>query len=591
MPTHPPEKPAFLQSAPDVQRSESLSEKTGFSPSALPPSDFVLVCSDCGHSAPYAPTLPGCPHCKSEWLEARYDYAALGRGLPIQLARRPKDLWRYRELLPVRDPAHVVSLGEGYTPLVRAVNLGLMLSRANLFIKDERQMPTGSFKDRQAAVAVSALREAGLTEVVIASTGNVAISYAAYCARAGIKLYAFLTSMCPAEKMREAALYGAQVVKVTGTYDRCKEIAQQFARERNMYYDRGLRSIASVESMKTLAFEIAEQLAPLLPAAAHDGHSLAPWRAPDWYVQSVSGGLGPIGAIKGFRELKQMGLVDRIPALACIQVDGCAPMTNAFRQGLETAEVVKVPRTRIATLATGNPGRSYTLLKHTIDEYGGVMESVSDEESYRAIHVMAKMEGLSMEPAAAVAFAGLFKLVRAGHIRPDDVVAINCTGHTFPVEVETLGENWLRNMELPSEAPLPQEGLLAALRRLDERVRSIALVDDTADARRLIRRILQAQGAYQILEAESGRAGLELIRTQHPDLVILDLMMPEMDGFAVLDALRADEATQDIPVIVITAKPLTPEERDRLTGQIETLLQKGSFMDDDLLADVVDALT
>jgi threonine synthase len=583
MPTDIPEKQA-AQPAPEALKS--------------PPADFVLVCADCGHSVPYAPNLPGCPRCKSEWLEARYDYAALGRSLPVQLARRPKDLWRYRELLPVRDPTSVVSLGEGYTPLVRAANLGLMLSRSHLYIKDERQMPTGSFKDRQATVAVSALREAGLTEVVIASTGNVAISYAAYCARAGIKLYAFLTSMCPAEKMREVALYGAQVIKVTGTYDLCKEIAQQFARERNMYYDRGLRSIASVESMKTLAYEIAEQLAPLLPPSAHgrrspsgDGLFPTPWRAPDWYIQSVSGGLGPIGAIKGFTELKQMGLVDRIPALACIQVDGCAPMSNAFRQGLETAEVVKVPRTRIATLATGNPGRSYTLLKRAIDEYGGVMESVSDEESYRAIHVMAKMEGLSMEPAAAVSFAGLFKLVRSGHIRPDDVVVVNCTGHTFPVEVETLGENWLRNMELPAETPLPQEGLLAALHRLDERVHSIAIVDDTADARRLIRRILQAQGAYQIYEAEDGRAGLELVRSQHPDLVILDLMMPEVDGFAVLDALRADEATRDIPVIVVTAKALTPEERDKLTGQIETLLQKGSFMDDELLADVIDALT
>jgi threonine synthase len=570
----------------DIPETQILPE-----PLKSPAADFGLVCTDCGHSVPYAPNLPGCPYCKSEWLEARYDYAALGRSLPLDLARRPKDLWRYRELLPVRDPANVVSLGEGYTPLVSAANLGLMLNRPNLYIKDERQMPTGSFKDRQATVAVSTLREAGLTEIVIASTGNVAISYAAYCARAGIKLYAFLTSMCPAEKMREVALHGAQVIKVTGTYDRCKEIAQQFARDRNMYYDRGLRSIASVESMKTLAYEIAEQLAHGRRPPAEDGQLPTPWRAPDWYVQSVSGGLGPLGAIKGFGELKRMGLVDRIPALALIQVDGCAPMVNAFRQGLETAEVVRVPRTRIATLATGDPGRSYTLLKRTIGEYGGVMESVSDEESYRAIHVMAKMEGLSMEPAAAVAFAGLFKLVRAGHIQPDDVVVINCTGHTFPVEIETLGENWLRHMELPAETPSPQEGLLAALHRLDERVRTITIVEDHADARRLIRRILQAKGAYQISEAGDGRAGLELIRDQHPDLIILDLMMPKMDGFAMLDALRADEATRDIPVIVVTAKALTPEERDRLIGQIETLLQKGSFMDDELLADVINALT
>src|SRR5574341_1168468 len=180
MPTDTP-KPRAAPPAPEALKS--------------PPADVVLVCANCGHSVAYAPNLPGCPRCQSEWLEARYDYAALGRSLPAQLARRPKDLWRYRGLLP---------------------------NCPNLYIKDERQMPTGSFKDRQATVAVSALREAGLTEVVIASTGNVAISYAAYCARAGIKLYAFLTSMCPAEKMREVALHGAQVIKEIGRAS-CRE--------------------------------------------------------------------------------------------------------------------------------------------------------------------------------------------------------------------------------------------------------------------------------------------------------------------------------------------------------------------------------
>jgi threonine synthase len=132
---------------------------------------------------------------------------------------------------------------------------------------------------------------------------------------------------------------------------------------------------------------------------------------------------------------------------------------------------------------------------------------------------------------------------------------------------------------------------LAALQRLDERVRSIAIVDDNPDAVRLIRRILQARGAYEIYEAGDGASGLRLIRAQRPDLVILDLMMPAMDGFALLDALRADNVTQDIPVIVVTAKELSEPERDRLSGQIESLLQKGSFMDDELLADVLDALT
>jgi threonine synthase len=577
------------------------------------PDPFALVCADCGQvSAALPSTTYNCPNCHSEWLDARYDYAALGPGLPARSASRGRGLWRYRELLPLREPANVVTLGEGGTPLIRAANLGLMLGRPNLFVKDERQGPTGSFKDRQAALAVSVMKENGLTQAVVASTGNVAISYAAYCARAGIKLYAFLTSLVPAEKMRECALYGAQVVKVTATYDRAKELAAQFAAQRGMYFDRGLRSIAAVESMKTMAYELAEQLAAegILTARAIDGDggnrapgtSAPPWQAPDWYVQAVSGGLGPAGAMKGFVELKAMGLIDRVPALACIQTEGCAPMANAFRRNLDSAEPVRSPRTHIATLATGNPGRAYQLLRRYIQTYGGVIDSVADEEAYRAVHVLAKMEGLSMEPAAGVAFAGLIKLVRGGVIGPDDVVVVNCSGHTFPIETGILGEGWSRDVELPAQefepldpareaAGRPQEGLLAALQRLDQRVRSIAIVDDNPDAVRLISRILQAKGDYEIVTANDGRSGLDLIRERRPDLVVLDLMMPEMDGFAVIDALRADGATQNIPIIVVTAKELTPVERDRLNGQIDSLLQKGLFMDDELLADVLGALT
>jgi len=569
------------------------------------PQAFELVCSGCGRVWPTLPTTTfRCPNCQSEWLSARYDLAGLGPRLPDLVAQRSKDLWRYQELLPLRDPENAVRLGEGGTPLIPAINVGLMLGLPNLFVKDERQGPTGSFKDRQASLAVSVMKENGLTQAVVASTGNVAISYAAYCARAGIKLYAFLTSLVPVEKMRECALYGAQVIKVTATYDRAKELAAQFATQRNMYYDRGLRSIAAVESMKTIAFELAEQLARRLGVQQNGAGAATPWRAPDWYIQAVSGGLGPVGTMKGFEELQAMGLTDRVPALACIQAEGCAPMVNAFRRGLDVPEVVHSPRTHIATLATGDPGRGYSLLRQAIHKHGGTMETVTDEEAYRALHVLAKLEGLSMEPAAAVAFAGLIKLVRSGAISPDAVVVINCSGHTFPIQIEVLGEGWSRDVELPAqelmatEAPRDglgarpqQEGLLAALQRLDERVRSIAIVEDNPDATRLIRRILQARGSYEIRQAANGRDGLALIREHRPDLVVLDLMMPEMDGFAVLDALRADEATAHIPVIVVTAKELTPADQERLTGQIDALLQKGSFMDDELLADVLDALT
>ena len=264
-------------------------------------------------------------------------------------------------------------------------------------------------------------------------------------------------------------------------------------------------------------------------------------------------------------------------------------MVHAWKQDRDVAVPTRLSTTLIATLATGDPGRSYTLLRQKmLDASGGVFESVTDEEAFRAMHILAKMEGVSVEPAAAVAFAGLIKMARANLIHPEDVIVVNCSGHTMPIERSILGEGWARNVVLSSKAAeTPQEGLLAALSKVTaDRFPNVLIVDDTEDARRLIRRILQAQGNYTILEAINGRQAIEIARKELPDLVILDLMMPEVDGFAVLDALKADPATAPIPVIVVTAKELTDDENRRLSGRISTLMQKGEFMSDELLEEV-----
>jgi threonine synthase len=547
---------------------------------------FILRCIDCGHKAPYFPTAINCPQCDSQWREAEYDLNTLSKTLPLQLPDRPFDLWRYHELLPIRNLDPSLALGEGGTPLIKATNLGLMLGCPNIFIKDERQGPTASFKDRQAAVSIAALKEAGITEMVVASTGNVAIAYSAYAARAGIKLWAFVTSLVPAVKMREIALYGSQVIKVTGSYDNVKRAASEFAQQRNLYQNMGARSIPSIESMKTIAYEISEQMTAFL--RTDNNKSL--WRTPDWYVQSISGGMGPLGVAKGFSELEEMGFINKKPAIAAIQTAGCSPMVTSWKKGLETAEVVEDPRTHIETLATGDPGRTYKLLRKAIDASSGAFESVTDEEAFRAMHVLAKMEGISAEPAAAVAFAGLFKLVRAGVIKPDDTVVVNCTGHTMPPEKFVLGDDWARNIVLPEDEfakETPKEGILAALSHVvPERFSRVVIVDDTTEARLLIRRILQSQGDFTLFEAKNGKEALRVIRRENPDLIILDLMMPELDGFGVLDELKANAETENIPVIVSTAKELTKEERERLKGQIQSLLQKGDFMSDEFLDEV-----
>ncbi|MBN1303194.1 MAG: pyridoxal-phosphate dependent enzyme [Anaerolineales bacterium] len=551
---------------------------------------FAIKCLDCGHTTPYFPSSANCPRCNSMWRQAVYDYDSIAEKLPAQLAKRPFDLWRYRELLPVRNPNMSISMGEGGTPLIRAINLGMMLGCPNIYIKDERQGPTNSFKDRQAAITIAALKEAGITELVAASTGNVAISYSAYAARAGIKLWAFVTSLVPAVKMREIALYGSQVVKVTGSYDQVKKVAEEFANQRNIYLDRGARTITSIEAMKTLAFEICEQLTSILGHKTSNGNGNKKiWNSPDWYIQAVSGGMGPLGFAKGFHEMKLMGLVNDMPALAAIQAEGCAPMVESWKKGLETAIPVVSPRTHIETLATGDPGRTYALLRHEIDESNGVFESVTDEEAFRAMHVIAKMEGISIESAAGVAFAGLFKLIRAGVIQPDDTIVVNCSGHTMPAEQFILGDGWSSEVELSERAreATPQDGLLAALNRIaPDRFPRIIIVDDSAEVRRLIRRILQSQGNFEISEASNGLQAIEMIQKEPPDLIVLDLMMPEMDGFSVLDVLKNEPETAQIPVIVATAKELTTDEKSRLHGQIQSLMQKGDFLNDEFLDEV-----
>ncbi|HRQ32561.1 MAG TPA: pyridoxal-phosphate dependent enzyme, partial [Anaerolineales bacterium] len=210
---------------------------------------FTIRCLDCGHAAPFMPRSMQCPNCGSQWREAEYNLQAVAQSFPAELQNRPFNLWRYRELLPIYEPNPTLYLGEGGTPLIKAANLGNMLGLPNLYIKDERQGPTSSFKDRQAAVTIAALKEGGVTEMVAASTGNVAIALSAYAARAGIKLWAFVTSLVPGVKMREIALYGSQVVKITGSYDQAKQVAAEFARQRGLYQDMGARTVTAVEAM------------------------------------------------------------------------------------------------------------------------------------------------------------------------------------------------------------------------------------------------------------------------------------------------------------------------------------------------------
>lgn len=545
-----------------------------------------LECTYCHTITPLHAFKGECPACGEKIVEPRYDFGQFDvqRWLR-ELKERPANLWRYHEVLPLYDTRHIVSLHEGHTPLIKSEALAASLGLKHLYIKDERQGPTGSFKDRQATVAISALKEMGVEEVVVASTGNVAIAYAAYAARAGIKLWAFFPHLTPGDKMREAALYGAEIIGTTGTYDQTKELAAIFASSRGLFLDKGIKSVAATEGMKTMAYEIAEQLGNELEGGRR-------WRSPDWFIQGVSGGLGPIGVGRGFYEMEAFGLVDKLPAFGMIQSTGCAPMVQAFRRGQRVATPIENSETIIVTLATGNPGRAYELLYDYVHENGGYFEDATDEEAFNAIRLLARYDGISVEPATGVTFAGLFKLVRQGVIKPDDVVVVNCSGHTMPVEKRLLGERWQKQVDMSRASSTPSVPV-ASLTNVVETLgglRRVVVIEDNEAAARLMSRILQARENSEVHVAHSGAAGLNIVRDLQPDLVITDLMMPGVDGFNVIETMKTDEALRNIPIVVVTAKELTVQERDFLSTHTEMVLQKGSFLDEQLLDTIMQRL-
>lgn len=391
---------------------------------------FDLRCDGCGYAlseqdftlfSVKPKELSGiCPRCDRALLSVHYSHPKKDFDhWKKQLKQREGSLWRYHELLPLKDSTTAVSFGEGWTPLIHLPKFGNAIALERLYIKDERQGPTASFKDRQATVAISFLKEQGVKEIVLASTGNVAIAYSAYAARAQMQVYAFFPEGVAKAKITEAALYGAKVVSVGGTYDQAKAAAKKFATEKGLFLDQGVKTFAGVESMKTMGFEIAEQLN---------------WRSPDWYIQGVSGGMGPIGVAKGFMELKTLGLVDKIPALGLIQSSGCAPITESLQRGDKTMSPVEFPDTAIATLATGNPSMAYPLLKKHLDLYGGAAATATDEEAFSMVEKLASTEGILVEPATAVTFVGVTKLASQGIISPQQTVVINCSGREKDIQ-------------------------------------------------------------------------------------------------------------------------------------------------------------
>jgi threonine synthase len=382
----------------------------------------ALECRACCTQVDAGGVARTCPTC-DQTLFAVYDVTRLdGRTWWDGLPGRPSTLWRYRELLPVQEVENIATLGEGFTPVL---DLGEVATApgVQVMVKDDGTMPTGSFKARGMAVAVSRARELGLRELYVPSAGNAGTALAAYAARAGLTARVYLPERTPVPMKRAVRSYGAEVVEVQGTIREAGELARSREKSRGSFDMSTLREPYRVEGKKTMGFEIVEQTGP--------------GELPDAIVYPTGGGTGLVGMAKAFRELLAVGLLERIPRLCAVQSEGCAPVVRALADGATKVTPWPDPTTIAPGLLVPAPFSSERILEAVRESRGGGA-TVSDAEIVRAMRDLAIHHGISASPEAAAPFAALPKLLREGAIRSGERVLLYLTGTGLPFSVEEL---------------------------------------------------------------------------------------------------------------------------------------------------------
>jgi len=362
-------------------------------------------------------------------LFARYDLERAAKEMrPGHLALREPNQWRYREVLPVDDPEDRVSLGEGFTPLVAAERLGARLGLPRLFVKDESGNPTGSFKARGLAVAVSMARALGVREVCLPSAGNAGSALAAYATRAGLAAHVFVPSDVARVFVMETAAYGARVETVDGLITDAARACAAGAKEHGWYECATLKEPYRVEGKKTMGYELAEQMG---------------WKLPSAILYPTGGGTGLIGMWKAFEEMEQMGFIPPgRPRMYAVQAEGCAPIVKAFEDGLDEAPMWEGARTLAHGLRVPKALGDFLMLRALRASHGAGI-AVSEAEIIQGVKDAAAAEGLFMAPEGGACVAALRKLKASGHLSPDDTVVAFNTGTGFKY-VENMTPLWER---------------------------------------------------------------------------------------------------------------------------------------------------
>lgn len=372
---------------------------------------WSLQCSACGTKAAATGLPTVCPACGLPWLvvhERLPDVAA-----KQEVITRGPDMWRYREWLPLADGESPVSLGEGWTPLLEMPRLAARIGVQRLWIKDESQNPTGSFKARGLSAAVTRAVAAGASSLIVPTAGNAGVALSAYARRAGVAARVFAPQSTPPRILQQIQSFGADLELIDGHIGDCGKAARAFAAETGAFDVSTLREPYRIEGKKTLGLELAEQLG---------------WHLPDVAIYPTGGGTGLIGMWKAFNELAAAGWVsDSAPRLVSVQAQGCSPVVRAFEAGADHTDPWESPQTIAAGLRVPAPlgGR---LMLRAIRETQGLALAVPDEALAAAQRRLASQEGIDAAPEGGATLAALERLLAAGEILPEHRVVLFNTG-------------------------------------------------------------------------------------------------------------------------------------------------------------------
>lgn len=372
-----------------------------------------LECSNCNETFPHESAQNVCHLCGKP-LFARYAIEQLSETWkPDHLLPKPHSLWRYKELLPVCGEANIVSLGETMSPLIHAKRLGAQFGLPELWIKDESRLPTGSFKARGLAMAVSKAKELKIKKLAIPSAGNAATALSVYAASAGIPAYIFMPKDTPNYNVETCRLAGANLTLIDGLITDAGRMVAQQKTDEGWFDVSTLKEPYRVEGKKTMGFELAEQLG---------------WKLPDVIIYPTGGGTGIVGMWKGFAELESIGWIGKKrPRFISVQAEGCAPIVKAWRDGMPSAEPWENAETIASGLRVPQAIGDFLILE-AIRKSEGAAIAVTDEAISEAMKLLPTSEGILTCPEGAATVAALRKLISDGTITSSDQVVLFNTG-------------------------------------------------------------------------------------------------------------------------------------------------------------------